>query len=139
MTYLIRENFPILNNISVFFSLRGTFVQDYDNYWVGVHSKTLSPRDVDTNVFMATNHSMLTNDSIASVVSDIPADSETFSDSVEDVDLNVLIADSEEEYVSNTTVGSQNLDRRNTTRNSRRKVSIKHRSLPLPNLIEGIN
>lgn len=127
MTYLIRENLPILNNISVFFSLRGTFVQDYDNYWVGVHSKTLSPREVDTNVFMATNHSMLINDSIASMVSDISADSDTFSDSVEDTDLNVLIADSEEEYISNTTVGSQNLDRRNTTRKNRRKVSIKHR------------
>ncbi|XP_034293220.1 ferric-chelate reductase 1-like isoform X2 [Pantherophis guttatus] len=104
--------------------IMGTFVQDYDNYWVGVHSKTLSPREVDTNVFMATNHSMLTNDSIASVVSDIPADSDTFSDSVEDIDLNVLIADSEEEYVSNTTVGSQNLDRRNTTRKSRRKGKV---------------
>lgn len=75
---------------------------------------------------MATNHSMLANDSIVSVVSEIPADSDTFSDSDEDTDLNVLIADSEEEYVSNTTVGSQNLDRRNT-RKSRRKVSIKHR------------
>uniref|UniRef100_A0A8C6VFY7 Reelin domain-containing protein n=1 Tax=Naja naja TaxID=35670 RepID=A0A8C6VFY7_NAJNA len=95
--------------------IMGTFVQDYDNYWVGVHSETLSPRDV----FMATNRSMLTNDSIASAVSEIPADSDMFSD--EDIDLNILIPDSEEEYVSNTTVGSPDLDKRNTTRKSRRK------------------
>ncbi|XP_058033793.1 ferric-chelate reductase 1-like isoform X2 [Ahaetulla prasina] len=101
--------------------IMGTFVQDYGNYWVGIHSKTLSPRDVDTNEFMATNRSMLTNDSIASIVSEILAGSDTFSDNDEDIDLNVLIADSEEEYVSNATVGSQNLDRRNTARKSRRK------------------
>uniref|UniRef100_A0A8C5SCZ0 Reelin domain-containing protein n=1 Tax=Laticauda laticaudata TaxID=8630 RepID=A0A8C5SCZ0_LATLA len=99
--------------------IMGTFVQDYDNYWVGVHSKTLSPRGVDTNVFMATNRSMLANDSITSGVSEIPADSDMFSD--EDIDLNILIPDSEEEYVSNTTVGSPDLDKTNTTRKSRRK------------------
>ncbi|KAM3841642.1 putative defense protein Hdd11 [Vipera latastei] len=100
--------------------IMGTFVQDYNNYWVGVHSKTLSPREVDTNVFMATNHSMLANDPITSVVSEISADSDTFSDNAEDIDLNALIADSEE-YVSNTTVGFQDLEKRNTTGKNRRK------------------
>ncbi|XP_039204446.1 ferric-chelate reductase 1-like isoform X2 [Crotalus tigris] len=101
--------------------IMGTFVQDYNNYWVGVHSKTLSPREVDTNVFMATNRSMLSNEPITSVVSEISADSDTFSDSGEDIDLNALIADSEEDYVSNTTVGFQDLEKRNMTGKNRRK------------------
>lgn len=122
---LLEKNLPVVNNISIFLSLRGTFVQDYNNYWVGVHSKTLSPREVDTNVFMATNRSMLANDLITSMVSEISADSDTFSDSAEDIDLNALIADSEE-YVSNTAVGFQDLEKRNTTDKNRRKVSIKY-------------
>ncbi|XP_015675736.2 putative ferric-chelate reductase 1 [Protobothrops mucrosquamatus] len=101
--------------------IMGTFVQDYNNYWVGVHSKTLSPREVDTNVLMATNSSKLANGPITSVISEISADSDTFSDSGEDIELNALIADSEEEYVSNTTVGFQDLEKRNTTGKNRRK------------------
>ncbi|KAL7984890.1 hypothetical protein Chor_003460 [Crotalus horridus] len=104
--------------------IMGTFVQDYNNYWVGVHSKTLSPREVDTNVFMATNRSMLPNEPITSVVSEISADSDTFSDSGEDIDLNALTADSEEEYVSSTTVGFQDLEKRNTTGKNRRKGKV---------------
>ncbi|XP_025020037.1 P17/29C-like protein DDB_G0287399 isoform X1 [Python bivittatus] len=101
--------------------LVATFVQDYNNYWVGVHSKTLSPRYVETNEFMVTNSSVLANDSITSVVSEITADSDTFSESDEDIDLSALIADSEGEYESNTPVGSQDPEKRNTTGKSRRK------------------
>ncbi|XP_070605129.1 putative ferric-chelate reductase 1 [Erythrolamprus reginae] len=104
--------------------IMGTFVQDYENYWVGVHSKTLSPRDVPTNALMSTNRSMLTNDSIGFMVSEIPDDLDTSSDSDEDIDFNVLSSESDEKYVSNTTVGSQNRDRRSTTRKSRRKGKV---------------
>ncbi|XP_060089019.1 dentin sialophosphoprotein-like [Heteronotia binoei] len=78
--------------------LMGTFVQDYDTYWVGVHSKTLSPRDSDAtndskaiNDSMTTSTSVIANDSVTSVVSENTTDSDTSLESDENFDFNALI------------------------------------------------
>ncbi|XP_053247626.1 uncharacterized protein DDB_G0271670-like [Podarcis raffonei] len=120
--------------------LMATFLQDYDTYWVGVHSKTLSPRFSEVaniskpindskpisdskpiNVSMAANSSDLANDSVASTVSDITDDSEEYDD---DFDFNTLLGDTEAVYDNEIPVDSEATpDSRteNATEKSRRK------------------
>nr|XP_028583996.1 uncharacterized protein LOC114596495 [Podarcis muralis] len=100
--------------------LMATFLQDYDTYWVGVHSKTLSPRFSEVNVSLAANSSDLANDSVASTVSDITDDSEEYDD---DFDFNTLLGDTEAVYDNEIPVDSEATPDRteNATEKSKRK------------------
>ncbi|XP_033007427.1 uncharacterized protein DDB_G0271670-like isoform X2 [Lacerta agilis] len=129
--------------------LMATFLQDYDTYWVGVHSKTLSPRFSEVasiskptndskpinaskpisdpkpiNVSMAANSSDLASDNVASVVPDIADDSEEYHD---DFDFNALLGDTEAVYDNEIPVDSEETpDSRteNATERSRRKSVV---------------
>ncbi|XP_048351792.1 uncharacterized protein LOC125432373 isoform X2 [Sphaerodactylus townsendi] len=118
--------------------LMGTFVQDYDTYWVGVHSKTLSPRDSketnDTktvNGSMTVNTSGVANDSITSIVSENTTDSDTYDDG--NFDFNSLIGP-EIDYETFETTDDSNREnetlekiedpKRNSTRKGRRKSIV---------------
>ncbi|XP_061489773.1 cysteine proteinase 4-like isoform X2 [Rhineura floridana] len=112
--------------------LMATFVQDDDTYWVGVHSKTLSPRHseiVNTSETysdsMTTNTSDIVSDFVTSVVSDLIGDYNANSNH-EDVDFNTLLAVSEAEYEPETPVDSEeNQDpRKNATARSKRKSVV---------------
>nr|XP_056700714.1 uncharacterized protein LOC130473210 [Euleptes europaea] len=121
--------------------LVGTFIQDYDTYWVGVHSKTLSPRYSDAandsrtvNGSMTTNTSGIANDSVTSIVSENTTDSGTYNESDGNFDFNSLIGpeidfetpetndDSNRE--NETLEKTEDPKRGNSTKKSRRKSIV---------------
>ncbi|XP_054837668.1 uncharacterized protein LOC129331249 [Eublepharis macularius] len=121
--------------------LMATFVQDYDTYWVGVHSKTLSPRysnatkdSIMVNDSLTTNISAIANNSVTSLVSEITTDSDKYDNSDENVDFNTLIG-SEIDFEQPETTDDSNREnetlekieepqRGNSTGRSRRKSIV---------------
>ncbi|XP_077192426.1 uncharacterized protein LOC143836790 isoform X2 [Paroedura picta] len=121
--------------------LIGTFVQNHDIYWVGVHSKTLSPRyseatnDSKTvNDSLTTNTSLIANDSLRATVPENTTDSDTYVESDGNFDFNSLMGPeidfetSEETDDSNreneTLDKTETPKRGNSTRKGRRKSLV---------------
>lgn len=129
--YLVKASPFWVNLFIIIIFSRATFVQDYDTYWVGVHSKTLSPRNSeavnDSSSVIDSTNSEIANNSITSVISEISADPDTAYESDGDNDFRPVFADSEEENESEEdSETTRNPKRGNDTAESRRKVRIEH-------------
>ncbi|XP_067323191.1 uncharacterized protein [Anolis sagrei] len=110
--------------------IMATFVQDYNTYWVGVHSKTLSPRSFDiANDTESFNDTTTTNTSdvanITSVISKITVDSETPDEELEELDFNNLLPEEEAEFEPPVKAKkTEDFQNENAIRKSKRKSVV---------------
>nr|XP_060628648.1 uncharacterized transmembrane protein DDB_G0289901-like [Anolis sagrei ordinatus] len=110
--------------------IMATFVQDYNTYWVGVHSKTLSPRSFDiANDTESFNDTTTTNTSdvanITSVISKITVDSETPDEELEELDFNNLLPEAEAKFEPPVKAKkTEDFQNANAIRKSRRKSVV---------------